>query len=125
MARKFYFNGLELPDPDPAMSIDEVRLMHAALMQELSNAETSTKKDGEDTVITFIKRVGQKAAKVKVEVEIPDGKFCNPEKGPCIFYWEDEDGYTGCSYLKKDSFIEGFQPEYYSKMDGCPNPEKK
>ncbi len=60
MARKFYYDGKELPDPDPAMSIDEVRQSMSDFFPELSNATHTSKKDGDDEVITFAKRVGTK-----------------------------------------------------------------
>ena len=60
MVRKFIYDGQPLPDPDPALSIDEVRQVHAEFLPELYNATHTEKKDGEDTVITFTKRVGTK-----------------------------------------------------------------
>lgn len=60
MARKFIYDGKEIPDPDPSMSIDEVRQSLAEYFPELYNAESTEGKDGEDTVITFKKRVGTK-----------------------------------------------------------------
>jgi PRTRC genetic system protein C len=62
MARKFMFDGKELPDPDPGLKIDEVRDMHAEFLPELFNASHTEKKDGENTVITFKKNVGTKGA---------------------------------------------------------------
>lgn len=58
--RKFVVEGHVYPDPDPNMTADEVRQDLASMMPELSNAETSTAKDGEDTIVTFRKRVGTK-----------------------------------------------------------------
>lgn len=63
MARVFIYDGRELPDPDASMSIDEVRQSFAEFFPELSNATHTTKKDGDNDVITFTKRVGTKGAR--------------------------------------------------------------
>lgn len=60
MARRFLYDGQELPDPDPGMNIDDVRNAHAEFFPELNNATYTTKQDGADTVVTFTKRVGTK-----------------------------------------------------------------
>lgn len=60
MARIFIYDGKELPDPDPGMSIEEVRQSLTDYFPELSNAETLTGKRGDDETITFKKRVGVK-----------------------------------------------------------------
>lgn len=62
MARVFVYDGREFPDPDPGMSVDEVRQSMVNFFPELSNAETKTSKQGEDEVHTFQKRVGTKGA---------------------------------------------------------------
>jgi PRTRC genetic system protein C len=58
--RKFVYDGRIWPDPDPGMTSDEVRQNLASMMPELANAETQTTKDGDDTIVTFTKRVGTK-----------------------------------------------------------------
>ena len=60
MARIFVYDGREFPDPDPKMSIDEVRQNMSSLLPELANASTITSKRGEDDIIKFEKRVGTK-----------------------------------------------------------------
>jgi PRTRC genetic system protein C len=60
--RIFMYDGKPIDDPDPAMSIEEVRQFLANVFWELYNATSTEKKDGEDTVITFAKRVGTKGA---------------------------------------------------------------
>jgi PRTRC genetic system protein C len=60
MARIFSYDGREFPDPDPALSVDEVRQSMVNFYPELSNADTDTKKRGDDEVIYFKKRVGTK-----------------------------------------------------------------
>jgi PRTRC genetic system protein C len=58
--RVFVYDGTEYPDPDPNMSVDEVRQGLLFAFPELSNADTSSRKDGEKTIYTFSKRVGTK-----------------------------------------------------------------
>jgi len=59
-ARVFVADNREFPDPDPDLSIDEVKNMLADFMPELHNAEVKeTEKDGK-TYIQFIKKVGTK-----------------------------------------------------------------
>jgi len=60
MARIFVYDGREFPDPDPKLSVDEVRQSMANFFPELSNAETKESRRGEDTVIEFKRRVGTK-----------------------------------------------------------------
>jgi len=58
--RKFVVDGTEYPDPDPNMSVDEVRQAMSTFLPELANADVKTDKQGEDTVIRMSKRVGTK-----------------------------------------------------------------
>ena len=59
-ARVFVADNREFPDPDPDLSIDEVKNMLADFMPELHTAEVKeTEKDGK-TYIQFIKKVGTK-----------------------------------------------------------------
>ena len=60
MARVFVYDGREFPDPDPSMSIDEVRQSMTNFFPELANAETKQSKRDEDDIIEFQKRVGTK-----------------------------------------------------------------
>lgn len=60
MARVFVYDGREFPDPDPNLSVDEVRQSMGNFFPELSNAETKETKRGEDTIIEFKRRVGTK-----------------------------------------------------------------
>ena len=70
MARKFMYDGKDLGDPDPEKSIDEVRQMHAEFFPELYNAVPDEKKDKDDTVITFTKRVGTKGGDLGPECRL-------------------------------------------------------
>ena len=60
MSRVFVYDGREFPDPDPNMSIDEVRQSMTNFFPELANAETKQSKRDEDDIIEFQKRVGTK-----------------------------------------------------------------
>ncbi|KKM00764.1 hypothetical protein LCGC14_1801210 [marine sediment metagenome] len=67
MTRIFVYDNREFPDPDPKMSVEEVRQSMTNFFPELSNAETKQTKrkakppeTGEDDIITFTKRVGTK-----------------------------------------------------------------
>ncbi len=60
MARIFIVDGREFPDPDPTLSVEEVKKLFADFMPEISTAETTERKDGDTTVITFTKKVGTK-----------------------------------------------------------------
>ncbi len=60
MARVFVYDGREFPDPDPNMSVDEVRQSMTNFFPELANAETKQSKRDDDDIIEFQKRVGTK-----------------------------------------------------------------
>ena len=60
MARIFVYDNREFPDPDPAMSVEEVRQSMTSFFPELANADTKQSKRGDDDIIVFEKRVGVK-----------------------------------------------------------------
>lgn len=60
MARIFVYDGREFPDPDPRISVEDVRKQLAEFFPELANAETREERRGEDTRFTFTKRIGTK-----------------------------------------------------------------
>ena len=60
MARVFIYDNREFPDPDPKLSVDEVRQYMSTFFPELSNAEVKQSKRGEDDVIELKRRVGTK-----------------------------------------------------------------
>ena len=62
MARLFVYDGREFPDPDPKVSVEDVRRQLAEYFPELTNADTREEKRGDDTVYTFSKRIGTKGA---------------------------------------------------------------
>ena len=62
MARIFVYDNRRFPDPDPSLSVDEVRRQLGVFFPELNNAETGEERRGEDTLYTFGKRIGTKGA---------------------------------------------------------------
>jgi PRTRC genetic system protein C len=60
MARMFIYDGREFPDPDPQLPVDEVRKQLAEFFPELASADTRQEQRGEDTVVSFTKRIGTK-----------------------------------------------------------------
>jgi len=61
IVRKFKYNGVDLPDPNPALGIDGVRDILANTHPEIANAaiDGPTVK-GEVHTYTFVKSVGTK-----------------------------------------------------------------
>ena len=63
MQRKFVYDGREFPDPDPKLSVEDVRRQLSEFFPELTNADTREEKRGDDEVLyTFSKRIGTKGA---------------------------------------------------------------
>ena len=60
MARIFVYDGREFEDPDPEMTVDQVKESLANFYGELTNATHTESARGDDTVYTFNKRVGTK-----------------------------------------------------------------
>lgn len=60
MARKFIVDGIEYPDPGSDVTPDQFKQMMASFLPELSNADMTTEKQGDDTIYRFRKRVGTK-----------------------------------------------------------------
>jgi len=60
MARVFVYDGREHPDPDPSLTVEEVKQTMAGFFPEVATAEVRTSQRGEDTVHEFVKRVGTK-----------------------------------------------------------------
>ncbi len=60
MARIFVYDNREFPDPDPGMSVDEVKGTLADFYGEIANASVKKTKRGDDTIYEFQRRVGTK-----------------------------------------------------------------
>ena len=52
----------EFPDPDPQMSVDQVKSTLANFYGEIANASVKETPRGEDTIYEFQRRVGTKGA---------------------------------------------------------------
>ena len=62
MARIFVYDDREFPDPDPEMSVDQVKGTLSDFYGEIANASVKETKRGEDTIYEFQRRVGTKGA---------------------------------------------------------------
>ena len=62
MARVFVYDNREFPDPDPSLSVEQVKAPLANFFGEVATAEVQESQRGEDTVFEFIRRVGVKGA---------------------------------------------------------------
>ena len=62
MARVFVYDDREFPDPDPQMSVEQVKATLADFYGEIANASVKETQRGEDTVHEFQRRVGTKGA---------------------------------------------------------------
>lgn len=60
MQRQFVYNGQTYPDPDPNMSIDDVRSALADFMGEVANADVVESVEGDMKTIEFKRKVGTK-----------------------------------------------------------------
>lgn len=62
MARIFVYDGRELVDPDPNLSIEQVQSALADFYPELGNARHTHHKRGEDDIYEFQRVAGTKGA---------------------------------------------------------------
>ena len=62
MGRIFVYDGREFEDPDPEMTVEQVRISLADFYGDLANATVSETKRDENTIYQFNKRVGTKGA---------------------------------------------------------------
>ena len=60
MARIFVYDDREFPDPDPEMSVDQVKSTLSDFYGEIANASVKETKRGDDTIYEFQRRVGTK-----------------------------------------------------------------
>jgi PRTRC genetic system protein C len=65
MVRVFVYDGRSFPDPDPALSVEQVRQQLAEYFPELANAETREEQRGNDNIFTFTRRIGTKGARLR------------------------------------------------------------
>ena len=62
MTRIFVYDDREFPDPDPQMSVDQVKSTLSDFYGEIANASVKETKRGDDTIYEFQRRVGTKGA---------------------------------------------------------------
>ena len=62
MARVFVYDDREFPDPDPEMSVDQVKATLSDFYGEIANASVKETSRGDDTIYEFQRRVGTKGA---------------------------------------------------------------
>lgn len=60
MARLFLYDGRTFPDPDPRLTVDDVRRQLSDFFPELANADTREERRDEDALYTFARRIGTK-----------------------------------------------------------------
>jgi PRTRC genetic system protein C len=61
MSRVFQFQGIRLPDPNPEMSVDEVKALYAAQYPELATAVVNGPEAAGDKMrYTFERAIGSK-----------------------------------------------------------------
>lgn len=61
MSRLFQFQGIRLPDPNPTMSVDEVKSLYAAQYPELATAVVNGPEAvGDNLRYTFERVIGSK-----------------------------------------------------------------
>jgi PRTRC genetic system protein C len=68
MARVFVYDSREFPDPDPKLSVEDVRRQFLDFFPELANAETREETRGGDAVYTFSKRIGTKGQRRQTNI---------------------------------------------------------
>lgn len=62
MSRIFVYDDREFPDPNPEMSVEQVKTTLADFYGEIANASIKETTRGKDTIIEFQRRVGTKGA---------------------------------------------------------------
>ena len=60
MARVFIYDDRRFPDPDPNLTVEQVKASLASFYGELANAEVRQTAEGEDMIYEFQRRVGTK-----------------------------------------------------------------
>lgn len=62
MTRIFVYDGREFPDPDPGLSVEDVRKQLSDFFPELTNADTREERREDEVRYTFARRIGTKGA---------------------------------------------------------------
>ena len=69
MTRIFVYDDREFPDPDPQMSVEQVKSTLADFYGEIANASVKETPRGEDTIYEFQRWVGTKGASMPINKE--------------------------------------------------------
>ena len=62
MGRIFVYDDREFPDPDPEMSVEQVKAVLSDFYGEIANASVKETTRDDDTIFEFQRRVGTKGA---------------------------------------------------------------
>ena len=62
MTRLFVYDDREFPDPDPQMSVEQVKNTLSDFYGEIANASVKETPRGNDTIYEFQRRVGTKGS---------------------------------------------------------------
>jgi PRTRC genetic system protein C len=61
LVREFYYNGSRIPDPNPSLSVDQVRDFLTPMYPEIATASVTGPEDaGTGTRYTFARAIGSK-----------------------------------------------------------------
>jgi len=61
LSRRFTYNGVKLPDPDPRMTPEEVKVAYSHQYPDLATAAiTGPEASGEQLVYSFVRAIGTK-----------------------------------------------------------------
>ena len=61
LSRSFTYNGVKLPDPDPRMTQEEVKIIYSHQYPELATASiTGPEASGEHLQYSFVRAIGTK-----------------------------------------------------------------
>lgn len=61
LSRSFTYNGMKLPDPDPRMTPEEVKIIYSHQYPELATAAiTGPEASGEHLQYSFVRAIGTK-----------------------------------------------------------------
>ena len=69
MTRVFVYDDREFPDPDPQMSVEQVKNTLSDFYGEIANASVKESQRGEDTIYEFQRRVGTKGSPMPINKE--------------------------------------------------------
>ena len=104
--RVFVADNREFPDPDPNLSIEEVKKLLADFLPELHNAEVKESDKGDKHYVQFIKKVGTKGAQ-----GYRNWWDLAPNERQCFAYKVAREKVAGWEELKEAARQFGFEPD--------------